>query len=206
MKPTAGRPREFDPQDLLNTALECFWQNGYRGTSMADLMAASGLASASIYKLYPDKRAIFMAALRQYLDDGLARLEQRYQQLSPEEALKETLSFAVQLSTGSAGEKGCLSIATANELLPGDDDIRKQIDYMFSGIVRHLTAILIKGQQTGVFRSDQDAATMGETLFMLLEGMRVYGKVQPDTDKLVRVNAFVIGTIQAQHSTEGSRK
>ncbi|WP_158781417.1 TetR/AcrR family transcriptional regulator [Pantoea sp. BAV 3049] len=206
MKPTVGRPREFDPQDLLNTALECFWLHGYRGTSMADLMKASGLASASIYKLYPDKRTIFLAALRQYMDNGLARLEQRYQQLSPEEALKETLSFGVELSTGKAGERGCLTIATANELLPGDDEIRRLVGYKFSGIVRHLTAILVKGQQAGVFRRDQDAAILAETLFMLLEGMRVYGKIQPDSGMLAQVNSFVISTILSRNDNEGSGK
>ena len=38
MKASVGRPREFDPETFLNTALECFWQKGYRATSMSDLM------------------------------------------------------------------------------------------------------------------------------------------------------------------------
>jgi len=43
-----------------------------------------GLVSASIYTLYPDKRSLFLAALQQYMEAGLTRLQQREASLSPE--------------------------------------------------------------------------------------------------------------------------
>ena len=105
MKSSAGRPREFDPDAFLNTALNCFWQNGYQATSMADLMKATGLASASIYKLYPDKRAIYLAALQRYMDEGTLRTKKRTAEMSQEDALREMLEFAAQLSSAPAGER-----------------------------------------------------------------------------------------------------
>lgn len=101
MKSSAGRPREFDPDVFLNTALNCFWQNGYQATSMADLMKASGLASASIYKLYPDKRAIYLAALQRYMDEGTLRTKkepQKCRQKPPcERRLNLLLSYHLRL-------------------------------------------------------------------------------------------------------------
>ena len=47
----AGRPREFDRDTALQQAMLAFWQHGYEGTSMADLVAATGLASARLYAL-----------------------------------------------------------------------------------------------------------------------------------------------------------
>lgn len=195
MSPSPGRPREFDPQAFLNTALECFWHNGYRATSMADLKKASGLASASIYKLYPDKRAIFLAALQHYMDNGLARLGQRATLLTPEEALRETLDFGALLSSGAPGEKGCFSIAAASELLPADEEVKEKVAYMFHGIINRLKGILLAGQQQHIFRQDEQADVMAETLFMLLEGMRVYGKIQPDIAMLRKSNAFIISSL-----------
>lgn len=195
MKRNVGRPREFDPTDFLNVAQALFWQNGYRATSIADLKEKSGLASASIYKLYPDKHAIFLAALRHYMDAGLARLTQRETELEPETALAQTLDFFAQLSAGPDGSRGCFSIAAASELLPSDEDVRDLIEYMFSGLISRLTRILRKGQRKGVFRDDYDADVMAESLFMMLEGMRLYGKVKPKIENLRRSNEFFINSV-----------
>lgn len=40
---------------------------------------------------------------------------------------------------------------------------------------------------------------MAETIFMLLEGMRIYGKVGPEIDSLKRANEFMIGNVMANH-------
>ncbi|ACS86383.1 TetR/AcrR family transcriptional regulator [Musicola paradisiaca] len=209
MKKSVGRPREFDPQDFLDTALSCFWRNGYQATSLSDLMRASGLASASIYQLYPDKHAIFLAALRQYMDTGLARLSQRAADMPPDDALRKTLDFFARVSAGPDGEKGCFSIAAANEMLPGDEEVRNQIEYMFNGIIVRLTHILRQGQQTGVFRTDYEPEVMAESIFMMLEGMRVYGKIQPDIATLRKANDFilhsVIATADERHHSQGRR-
>ncbi|MFG6078822.1 TetR/AcrR family transcriptional regulator [Erwinia sp. OPT-41] len=195
MKSSAGRPREFDPQDFLNTALECFWQKGYRATSMADLMKASGLASASIYKLYPDKRAIYLAALHQYMDEGISRGAKREVELSPEAALRETLEFVALLSSSPVGEKGCFTIAAASELLPGDEEVKKTVHHKFNSIINRLESILSNGQTQKVFRRDESARVMALSIFMMLEGMRVYGKIQPDSEDLKRCNDFIIRSV-----------
>lgn len=195
MKSSVGRPREFDPEDFLNTALECFWQKGYRATSMADLMKASGLASASIYKLYPDKRTIYLAALQQYMDEGVTRGAKRNADLSPEAALRETLEFVALVSSAPGGEKGCFTIAAASELLPGDEEVKRKVSTKFNSIINQLESILCKGQAQQVFRRDEDARVMALSIFMMLEGMRVYGKIQPDMEELNRCNEFIVKSV-----------
>jgi len=195
MKSSAGRPREFDPDVFLNTALNCFWQNGYQATSMADLMKASGLASASIYKLYPDKRAIYLAALQRYIDEGTLRTKKRSAEMSPEAALRETLEFAAQLSSAPAGERGCFTIAAASELLPGDEEVKAKVSAKFKNIINELECILLRGQQQHVFRRDEEARVVAKSLFMMIEGMRIYGKIQPEIEDIRRSNDFIIRTL-----------
>ncbi len=200
MQKNLGRPRAFDPQDFLNIALDCFWKKGYQATSINDLMKASGLASASIYKLYPDKRSVFFAALSQYMEQGLVRLRTRAREKSPEAALRETLEYGALLSTGADGERGCFTIAAASELLPGDEEVKAKVRYKFNGIKENLLEILRLGQQQKVFRTDIEASVMAETIFMMLEGMRVYGKVSPDFETLKRANEFMIGSVLAMNA------
>lgn len=195
MKSAAGRPREFDPEAFLDTALDCFWQNGYQATSMADLKKASGLASASIYKLYPDKRAIYLAALQRYMDKGISGTVKRNAEISPEAVLREMLDVVAQLSSAPAGERGCFTIAAASELLPGDEEVKAKVTHKFSDIVNTLECILIRGQQQQVFRQDENARVMAQSIFMMLEGMRIYGKLQPEIEDLRRSNDFIVRSL-----------
>ena len=51
----AGRPRAFDTDAALDKAVRLFWQRGYEATSMADLVAETGVASASLYAAFDNK-------------------------------------------------------------------------------------------------------------------------------------------------------
>ena len=66
---------------------------------------------------------------------------------------------------------------------------------MFKGIVARLCTILLKGQKEGVFRTDDEANVMAESIFMMLEGMRVYGKIKPDIATLRKANAFIMNSV-----------
>lgn len=195
MKKNMGRPREFNPEDFLMSALEVFWSKGFHATSMNDLMTVSNLASASIYRLFPDKKSIFLAALSKYMEDGLKRMESRAYKLPPEQALRETLDYCAVLSTGEIGVRGCFTIRAASELLPDDKAVYDKVSYMFNGIKSNLLHILTLGQKNNIFRTDTNAEVMAESIFMMLEGMRLYGKVAPDLMSLKRTNAFILQSV-----------
>ena len=63
---TRGRPRTFDPDTALRTALELFWERGYEGTSLNDLAEAMGIASASIYACFGSKEDLFRKVMALY--------------------------------------------------------------------------------------------------------------------------------------------
>lgn len=195
MNKNVGRPRQFDPRNFLNTAMEIFWNQGFHATSMMDLMKISGLSSGSIYHLYPDKKSLFLAALSQYMDEGLSRMAERISRETPEQALRNTLDYCALLSSGSAGLQGCFTIRAASELLPVDKETEAKVRYMFDGIKQNLAVILYAGQDQGFFRTDTPAEVMAESIFMLLEGMRVYGKVSPDFERLRMSNAFIVQSV-----------
>src|SRR3546814_8643781 len=61
-----GRPREFDPDKALASALHVFWQQGYEGASMTELTEAMGITKPSLYTCFGNKEALFKKALDLY--------------------------------------------------------------------------------------------------------------------------------------------
>ena len=54
-----ARPRAFDEQVVLSQARTLFANQGYHGTSIDDLVKATGLLRGSLYKAFGSKRNIF---------------------------------------------------------------------------------------------------------------------------------------------------
>ena len=63
---TRGRPRTFDPEIALEQATNLFWERGYEGTTLSDLAAAMGIASASIYACFGSKAELFRQVMERY--------------------------------------------------------------------------------------------------------------------------------------------
>ncbi len=61
-----GRPRGFDPDVVLDAALELFWKQGYRTTPTRELETALGLSQSSIYNTFGSKQNLLEAALDRY--------------------------------------------------------------------------------------------------------------------------------------------
>lgn len=60
------RNRSFDPEEALEIIKDVFWEYGYEGASIQDIEAATGLKKQSLYRLFGDKRGMYLAAIRHY--------------------------------------------------------------------------------------------------------------------------------------------
>jgi len=61
-----ARNREFEPETVLDAALDLFWRKGYKACSMADVVRKSGVARYGVYQAFRDKDQLYYAALRRY--------------------------------------------------------------------------------------------------------------------------------------------
>ena len=106
---TAGRPREFETEDVLDAALELFWTQGFRSTTTRSLESAVGITQSSLYNAFGSKRGLLHAALDRYESRLTAEL------LEPLEASDEGLgsvdSFLEALGTWlRRGKRGCMLV------------------------------------------------------------------------------------------------
>lgn len=61
-----GRPRVFDRNAALETAMKLFWVKGYEATSITDLTTALGIGPTSLYAAFGSKEALYAEALQLY--------------------------------------------------------------------------------------------------------------------------------------------
>jgi AcrR family transcriptional regulator len=107
-----GRPRAFDPDEVLALARHTFLRYGYSGASLEALTSSMGLAKPSLYSAFGDKRQLF----QRVIEDVAGSVGQRYRAAfergeTLEASLHALFSEAVQLYTTDEEPPGCPILA-----------------------------------------------------------------------------------------------
>src|SRR5262245_28968785 len=69
-----GRPTLSNEQ-LLDTALDLFLEQGFERTSIDAITSAAGMAKRTVYLRYGDKESLFRAALERAIEDWIVPIE-----------------------------------------------------------------------------------------------------------------------------------
>lgn len=107
-----GRPRKTDPNTALVTAMKVFWEKGYEGTSMSDLVAATGMAKPSLYATFGDKEGIYTKTLEHYFHELGSPLLDDFRQ-SPDAldvVIRRFLQAVAESASDKTGPSGCFVV------------------------------------------------------------------------------------------------
>ena len=122
------RPRPTPAAHALRAALLLFWEKGYGGTSLADLVAHTGLSRSSLYAEFGSKEGLFAAALDLYLDEVvdsvLGPLQAAEADLS---AIRGMLHGLAALHDQAPASYGCLLAHTGSERGRLDDAVSERV-------------------------------------------------------------------------------
>jgi TetR/AcrR family transcriptional regulator, copper-responsive repressor len=119
-----GRPRTFDRDVALETAMHLFWNRGYDATSVADLTAALQINPPSLYAAFGDKRSLFLQSLDRYAAKHACFLPNALQNgRTARQAIDLMLQAAVQAYTLPDCPRGCMVIAASTGILPSHADV-----------------------------------------------------------------------------------
>ncbi|GII57342.1 TetR family transcriptional regulator [Planotetraspora thailandica] len=180
------RPRTFDEQDVVDRAMELFWTRGYEVTSISDLTAELGVHPGTLYRTFGDKHALFLRALahyRKHLADALAPTLLEGGPVMPR--IRAVLIGYIDLAAQQEQPRGCLIANTAGEVLPGDDEVacalRETLSVVENGFLQGLRAAARRGEISDTL----DLPACAAMITMLLEGLQVIVKADPDPLRLV---------------------
>ena len=165
-----GRPREFDSEEALEAITKAFWAKGFEGTSMSDLMAATGLNKGSLYAAFGDKQALYRQALAHYDEAWIGRLvESLSGDAPPIERIERLLQTAIDGAAGRKPATGCFLCNAAIEQAPADPSARRLVK---ASLLRLETALVEVVSELAVADPEKTAKHILSVYF----GLRVLAK------------------------------
>jgi TetR/AcrR family transcriptional repressor of nem operon len=175
-----ARPREFDEGVVLDAAIQCFWSRGFEATSVKDLIDETGIAAASLYNAYGDKRGFFRTALDRYIESNIAGRMQRCAALPPREAIEGFFAEIVDRSLNDRQHKGCMLVNSALEMAPHDPEIHKLVAGALIRLEKFFRRCIRAGQAEGTITHAVSAQQLARHLLGVLIGVRVLARVRPE--------------------------
>jgi TetR/AcrR family transcriptional regulator, transcriptional repressor for nem operon len=176
-----ARPRQFDPDEVLDRSMHAFWTRGYRETSVDDLVDATGVRPGSLYNAFPGgKHGLFLQTLERYsalvVPEKLGELERPGAGLSE---LRAYFDGLVDDLTRPEGRMGCLMVNSAMELAAVDSEVGELVREHMRRLERNAERALRNAKRRGEIPSHVSPRAKATQLMATGMGLMVVGKTGP---------------------------
>ena len=170
-----ARHKDYDRNNVLDKAVDVFWQKGYKACSVSDIVSATGLNTASMYKEFGDKDRLFEEALEHYRQQILSP---RLNALKDEPNIKGIEGFLQTIISGasSKGYRGCLMmnhLSQKNSISPKAAKILSDFCAETEGLLK---VAFHNAQTSGEISREKDPAILASFVMCCVHGLVLYGR------------------------------
>ncbi|NEG62913.1 TetR family transcriptional regulator [Pantoea agglomerans] len=199
VKKCRGRPKVFDREAALDKALTLFWTHGYEGTSLADLVAATGAKAPTLYAEFVNKEGLFRAAMERYVEKFSAWREAALgdDQLPVDRAIEAYFRATAACFTEHDSPGGCFFICTSTALSAASAEIATMLQQQHQSQEHVLKDFLLARQQRGELGASVNIPELSRYLSCMLQGMSVRAREGVERDDL----ESIIDTLMAMWPT-----
>ena len=181
-----ARPRQFDPDEVLDRSMREFWARGYRDTSVDDLVEATGVRPGSLYNAFQGgKRELFMGSLARYsklvVPEKMGALDRPGASLADVRAYFDGL---VEDLLTPEGRVGCLMVNSTIELAAEDAEVSHVVRGHMDRLERNVERALRTAKRRKEVPRHVDSAARAVLLMATGMGLMVVGKTNPGREVL----------------------
>lgn len=170
---SAGRPRQFDIEKALDSALLLFWRYGYEGTAISDLTRAMRINAPSLYAAFGSKEGLFGKALERYLERPASYLPNALQAPTAREAIERLFNGAINMVMDARHPDGCLLVHGALAAGPDAEGVRSKLAATRARAEAAVRQRMIRAAKDGDLHSDIDPSHLASFVVTVLWGMSV---------------------------------
>ena len=177
------RPKEFNPDDAVEKAMQVFWHKGYEATSMEDLLTAMDLNRGSLYDTFGDKRQLFLKVVDRYCTTFVGSKFSLLDQPGPAlPILRQFIHGMIEGTLADPQRRGCLIANTVMELSPHEEEIAGTLRQALKMAEDTFFKVLARAKQQGELKDDKNPRTLARFLTTMLQGIIVMIKAGAPAD------------------------
>ncbi|MHC4955181.1 MAG: TetR/AcrR family transcriptional regulator [Planctomycetota bacterium] len=195
-----GAPKQFDREEVLEDAMQLFWERGYAQTGMSDLLDRMGIGRQSLYDTFGDKRTLFLEALHHYVNTRIAMMTDVLNGPgSPLANIRSTIAFYEKHNTSNNG-LGCLLVNSMAEFGSDDAGLEEPIKTLMKKLEIGYRHTFQRAKKAGEIRADADPRALARSMVSMVCGVCLMGRIgmpKATIRDALRVHAQLIDSVAA---------
>ena len=162
---------ERTTQFIIETVAPVFNKHGYIGTSMSDIVAATGLTKGAIYGNFKNKEDLALAAFNHNLKQVMGAIARKIEAATtPLEKIKALIDFYRSYHEFTIPFGGCPILNVGIDANHQNPPLMERVMEVIQKLQASIVLIVEAGIKNKDFRADADAKGFARKLFSITEG------------------------------------
>ncbi len=171
-------------RQVLDAALRCFARDGFHATSMQDVVAESKLSAGAVYRYFPSKAELVLAAVSGVMARNravLTELVERAEVPSPAEALRTVLDRILRAAASEGYDLTRVAVSAWAEALR-DPEMAALAEQIYRQMRGDFTRLARRWQEAGLLAPGLCPETAGQLMLSSLLGFVLQRLVLGDVE------------------------
>jgi len=190
------RTKNFNEKEVLQKAVGIFWDKGFNGTSMQDLVDGLGISRSSLYDTFGGKHQLYLKALESYKDTyGIYQFAVTNESITARAAVAQLLALVADNLLNDERRRGCFMVNAGIELASHDTKVNDLVCQTEKQLEQAFFTVVKKGQANGEISKDKDVLALARFLNNTVRGLNVLAKISSERqlfDDIIRVAVIVL--------------
>jgi TetR/AcrR family transcriptional repressor of nem operon len=169
-----ARPAEFDREEVLDRAMQAFWDGGYCATSMATLTETTDLKPGSLYAAFKSKEGLFLEALDLYSQRSVGEIGRMLS--SADTPLEGIRAFFRQIAESAADAQtrhSCFLLNTMLEVARQNPKVRERARRHLDAVEALFRGALEDARARGELAPEKDPRALAAFVMTSIWGLRI---------------------------------